>query len=238
MEIYKYIKAHDTLNPKLWDGFILKEDVADKIMQIAEFFVNKIKDNDIEINIKDVWILGSNASYNYNENSDLDVHIMVDPSEINMEFSVAEKIYNSYRNLFKETYAPIIKGIPVEIYFEAFKGSNNVSEGVYSMNEGWLKKPKKEMLKVNSEEANAKYDYYVGEFNSLQEKISHEDLNYQLEEVNNLLNQIYSLRSYGLTYGGEFSSENIVFKELRSKGYINALRQLKREIENKLLSLA
>lgn len=237
MEIYKYIKAHDTLNSKIWNGFVLKEEVSSKIKEIVNFFVNKIKNNDIEIIVKDIWLLGSNASYNYNENSDLDVHIMVTTSELELKPSIADKLYNTYRNLFKEIYNPIIYGIPVEIYFEEYKKSNNASEAIYSLNEGWLKKPIKETMKVNSQETNAKYDYYVNEFNLLHEKISHENLIYQLDEVDKFLDQIYGLRSYGLTHRGEFSSENIVFKELRSKGYINALRTLKRDLENKIISL-
>lgn len=233
MEIYKYIKAHDTLNTKLWDGFVLKEDVEKKIKEIVNFFVDKIKSNEIKIVVKDIWLLGSNTSYNYNENSDLDVHIMVNVNDS----SELMKLYNTYRILFREIYTPIIKDIPVEIYFEEYKKATGTSEAVYSLEYGWLKKPIKGALKINSQEANAKYESFIEEFNSLQEKISHEDLNYQLEEIDNLLNRIYELRSYGLSHNGEFSLENIVFKELRSKGYIDALRILKRDLENKLIIL-
>lgn len=237
MDLYKYIKAHTTLNPKIWDGFKLRKDVEDKIQDIVSVFIEKINANDIPVIMRDIWLLGSNCSYNYNDNSDLDVHIMVDMKETGIDPVILNKVYLSYFSRFKEIYNPIIKGIPVEVYIEQYNGSNNASEGVYSLKDGWLKKPKKEDIEVNAKETEAKYDFYVGEFENLMERISHEDINYQIEEISKMIDDIYSLRTHGLSYKGEFSPENLTFKELRAKGYINTLRELKVKLENEKMTL-
>ena len=237
MDLYKYIKAHNTLNPKIWKDFELKDEVREKINDIVTIFTDNMKADNIDIKIADIWILGSNASYNYNANSDLDVHIMVNMTGLDIDSKILNKIYMSYRNLFKNVYDPKIKGIPVELYVEDINTSNNASEGIYSLTGGWIKKPQKEDIEINSKEMNAKYEYFVDEFNSLMERISHEDINYQIEQVSKLLSDIYSLRQEDLYLKGEFSVGNLVFKELRSKGYIELLRDLKVKLENIKMTL-
>ena len=237
MDIYKYIKSNNTLNPKLWNGFVLKDDIKEKIQTIAEFFIDKLQENDVYILVKDIYILGSNAGYNYNIDSDLDVHIMVDTTATTIPFEYLNRIYMMYRSLFKNVYNPTIEGIPVELYIEPYQRSNNASEGVYSLNEGWLKKPKQETLKVNAEETNSLYSAYIKEFKDLMEKISLENVDYQIYEIDNFINKIYDLRKTNLTIGGEFNSGNIVFKELRARGYIDTLRELKVKLENQKLTM-
>ncbi len=237
MDIYKYIKVNKTLNPKIWNGLVLKEEVKDKIQEIVDVFVNKIQNDNVPILVEDIWLLGSNAGYNYNSSSDLDIHLMVNLSLENQNSEYLIKLYDLYRSSFKNTYTPTIYKIPVELYVEEFGNSNNASEGIYSLNEGWIKKPKKEELNVNAKETEALYNSYVEEFYDMTEKISSEPVNYQIYEIEKFINKIYSLRGDKLTEGNEFYSGNIVFKELRAKGYINALRELKMSLENRKMTL-
>lgn len=61
--------VHDSLNPKIWDRENkLLPDVRNKLMEIVEEFKEYVND-DIEMNIIDAHIVGSNASYNYTEYS-------------------------------------------------------------------------------------------------------------------------------------------------------------------------
>lgn len=85
--------------------------------------------------IEDIYLLGSNANFNYNEDSDLDVHIIADES-----FDCSEEhlaiIYNCYKALFNNKYDITIKGINVELYVENKDKLSNVSTGVYSFEKG------------------------------------------------------------------------------------------------------
>ena len=59
----------------------------------------------------------------------------------------------------------------------------------------------------------------------------------KIEEIENLIEDIYALRQEGLAEEGEFSLKNLVFKEFRNRGYLDNLKELKDELKSKKLSL-
>lgn len=99
-----------------------------------------MKLDNLDLIIDDIYILGSNANFNYNDSSDLDIHIIADES-----FDCSEKhldlLYKAYKTLFNNKYDIQIKGIDTELYVENKDNLTNVSSGVYSLNSGWLKEP-------------------------------------------------------------------------------------------------
>ena len=58
-----------------------------------------------------------------------------------------------------------------------------------------------------------------------------------LDAANAIKDEIGKLRKSGLDRAGEFSVENIAFKVLRAKGYIDQLRQHIYDLEDEALSL-
>ena len=69
--------SHETLNQKLFDeDDVMKEDVRQALLDIADNFITHVKECEIPIKVVDIWMVGSNAAYNYNENSDIDIHII------------------------------------------------------------------------------------------------------------------------------------------------------------------
>ena len=113
------IEKHDILNPKLWneDG-TLKGEVHDKIIEIADEFIDWLKEDEIKFDLKDIRIVGSNCSYNYTEDSDLDVHLIADASTLDCPDDLYPLLYSSYRSLFNKNLDIDFYGIPVEIYVE------------------------------------------------------------------------------------------------------------------------
>lgn len=68
-------EIHQELNPKIWTSDnSLKDDVRTKILDIVDTFKDFC---DINFEILDIYLLGSNASYNWTNKSDLDIHIIV-----------------------------------------------------------------------------------------------------------------------------------------------------------------
>ena len=65
------LDINDKLNDKIWseDKKLIKE-VEEKILEIVDLFKEELKQNEVELKIDDIYILGSNANYNYNEDSD------------------------------------------------------------------------------------------------------------------------------------------------------------------------
>lgn len=113
------IEKHKTLNPKLWnEDNTLKEEVRDKIKEIVDEFTNGLKQDGIKFDIKDIRLVGSNCSFNYTKDSDLDVHIIMKEDSLDCPYNLYPLIYSSYRSIFNKDLNIDFYGIPVEIYVE------------------------------------------------------------------------------------------------------------------------
>ena len=135
------VEIHDELNPKIWtEEKELIPEVRAKILQIVDKFKSQLAVDGLDLKVEDIYILGSNANYNYTNESDLDIHIIADES-----FDCSEEhlalLYNCYKALFNNKYNIRIKGINVELYVENKDKLTNVSAGIYSLNKGWIKNP-------------------------------------------------------------------------------------------------
>ena len=93
MVLTEKFEVHETLNPKLWssDNKLL-DDVKVKIVEIIEQFISTC---DIPINMVDAHLVGSNASYNYTQYSDLDVHIISNFDLVDAPKEVLQVLYNA-----------------------------------------------------------------------------------------------------------------------------------------------
>lgn len=146
------IEKHDILNPVLFDGEELKPEIKEAIQKIVDEFLNELSEDEIGFLLKDIVLLGSNASYNYNKDSDLDVHLIVDSNQLQCPKELQDKLYSAYRSIFNKNYDINIKGIPVEIFVELDEPRAK-SNGIYSLNNGWLKKPEAQAIPEIDKEA-------------------------------------------------------------------------------------
>ena len=133
------IELHETLNPLLWnEDNTLKPEIYEKLVDVYEEFIRFI---DIPLNIVDVEIVGSNASYNYNDTSDIDLHVIVN-SEVNyMDKELLRLFYNSKKGSFNDDYDIDINGIPVELYIEDVKDGNATNGRFSILKNEWVKFP-------------------------------------------------------------------------------------------------
>lgn len=153
------IEKHDKLNDKLFDeNEELIPEVKERVLEIADKFVEMLKEDEIKATVKDVVLIGSNVSYNYTKDSDLDVHIILDSSDLKCPDGLYDKLYSAYRSIFNKNYDITIKGIPVEIYVELDE-TNAKSNGVYSLNDGWIKKPEQiEIPEIDKDKFNSELE--------------------------------------------------------------------------------
>jgi len=214
------------LNPKLWDGIHLKTNVREKLTELVDYFIDFLSENDLPIAVLDTWLVGSNASFNYTKHSDLDVHIIVNTSDIECGGEFLLIAYNAYRQLFNSKFDVKIEGIPVEVYIQDLNSSVR-SNGIYSLSKGWIKEPEYNLpptidtTKLDSEYAN---------------KFSSTMKNPSLTAIDDLINDIYLLRKEGIASGGEYSVGNQVFKNFRDEGYLEKLKDKRRELITDMLS--
>lgn len=220
------VSFHDELNPKLWQNNKLDSTVRYKLMLIAQHFINFISLPNIRL--RDVTISGSNAAYTYTENSDLDLHLIVDVPRA-AEFHL-RPLFDAKKNQYNFQHDIKIQGIDVELYVQPSTDPHH-SSGIYSvLDDKWIEKPKSVRANINDDDVEFKVNNYV---NKIKQALRSTDLNV----ANKVKDEISKLRKTGLEREGEFSVENIAFKVLRVKGYINRLRQHIYDLEDAKLSL-
>ena len=227
------IEKHDTLNPVLFDGDALKPEVSDAIRNVVDAFVEELGRDGIDISVKDVVLVGSNVSYNYTKDSDVDVHVIVDSSKLDCPKEIVDRLYGAYRSIFNGNYDITIKGIPVEVYVELDDLGSAKSNGVYSLDNGWIKEPTQEEIPDLDREA---FDALFGEWEGRYLDLIDSD-GLDSETVKGFIEEIYDLRKEGIANEGEYSLQNLVFKEFRNLGYLDRLKELRKALKGNELSL-
>lgn len=232
LELEEEVEIHDSLNPKIWteDNKLIPE-VERKIEEIVDAFVDDLKSYEVDIKIEDIYLLGSNANYNYTENSDLDIHIIADEDLYNCDKDHLPLIYQCMKVLFNNKYDITIHDIPVEVYVESKSDMTNVATGVYSLNEGWIKNPTEyEIPEIDQKAIDKEVSKWSVNYDRLME-------NPTVEAIDKYIDDIYDLRIKSLQKDGEFGEGNLIFKELRNKDILSNLKDLKVSLQSKELSL-
>ena len=228
-ELEESFEIHDTLNPKIFnlETDQMHPEVKEALLNIAKLFIDGLEENKIPLNIVDYHLLGSNAAYNYNKDSDLDVHIIVDIRSLNMDnYNIIANLYNYAKSNFNNKYEFIVKGHPVEIYLEDITLPAK-SNGVYSLlNDEWVKIPEKQEPRVINIEETELYKQLENDYNNITPY-----------EAMDFLDRLYAIRQHSLTTEGEYGDGNLVFKEFRNRGYIDNIKDMIIKLREKNLSL-
>lgn len=202
------------LNPEIWDGETLKPEVLSQLLKIATTFY---KDTELTAPIEDIYFLGSTAGYNWTPTSDIDLHVLIDFSKIDENKELVKKLVAGYKNKWNEQHDISVDNHPVEVYIQDINDVNR-SQAVYSiLHNKWIKKPSYEDVKIDKDAIKTKYKDLVTKINKAVEQ-------QDLDTLKDLVQRIYKMREAGLSSGGEYSTENLVFKLLRASGFISKLR--------------
>jgi hypothetical protein len=216
---------HDELNPAIWENNQLKTEVRYKLLSIAHHFAKFL--NVPRLNLRDITISGSNAAYGYSEDSDLDLHLVVDMPADKPEL---EELYTAKKNQYNFTYNITVKDIDVELYVQDVQQPHH-SAGIYSvLNDRWISKPKHQPPNIDDQEVKSKARNYSSLIN---QAMRLNDLN----KAKETMSDIRRLRQAGLAKGGEYSVENLAFKLLRSRGKIDKFRKFIDKLQSAELSL-
>ena len=223
------IERHETLNSKLFDeNNKLKEDVREALLNVKDEFLKDLSENKIPLRVIDIWLVGSNASFNYTDKSDIDLHIIANLDDVCEDTCLLQILYNYVKASFNKRHDISIKGSPVEVYIQDVN-SNSVSNGIYSLQEDeWIKFP----------EQLPEYETDTSKLVGLQDllRIYNTLDRTNIEQIKSLIDYAYIIRQKGLVEG-EFSDGNLSFKEFRNLGYLDELKDLVAELRSKELSL-
>lgn len=227
------IQMHDTLNSFIWEADeIMKPDVRKSLLMNAKRFIEFC---DAEgLIFADIILTGSMANYNYNQNSDMDIHVILDFNQISENKEFVGEFFKLKKALWAEKLPIQIKGHDVEIYFQDSAEPHH-SSGTYSLvKNDWVRKATKKIINIDSADVQLKSADLMNVIEDLKDNRNQKDFLVKHEQ---LKNKIKKLRQSGLDTKGEFSTENLAFKILRNTGYLEKLVTMKDEYLTKELSL-
>jgi predicted nucleotidyltransferase len=228
-------RIHDELETQIWKDEKLKPNIKDRLMEIAENFIDNLS---FKVNLKDVRFTGSLANYNWSQYSDIDLHLVVDFSEVDENKELVKELFDSKRMRWNELHDIKIKGYDVELYVED-EGEEHSSSGVYSiMNDEWIQHPEQIEKTVDLDTAKKKASDIEQQVNSINSMFDSGDFEKVIRHVDRLKNKIRSMRQAGLeTEEMEFSPENIAFKLLRRNDLLDILTKLKYKAYDQTMTL-
>jgi predicted nucleotidyltransferase len=227
------IQMHDTLSPLIWDvNGKMKPEVRKALLMNAKRFIEFCDIENLKFN--DIMLTGSMANFNYNENSDLDVHIILDFEQVSKNKDFVGDFFRLKKTLWNDTLPIQVKGHDVEMYIQDVAEPHHAS-GTYSIyrNE-WINKPTKKIVNINTADVQLKSADFMNAIDDLEKHINSEDF---LKKYEKIKNKIKKYRQTGLERAGEYSIENLVFKILRNTGYLGKLIELKNKYLTQELSL-
>jgi len=221
------VTFHDKLNPALWAGTKLRPEVKNQLEEIAKDFLEEMGIHDLDV--RDITISGSNAAYSYTKHSDLDLHILVNINDLpNNE--IYREFFDAKKSLYNDSHNITIHGVPVELYVQD-AAQPSITLGEYSvMNDKWLRIPTKRRANFDQSATRLKYE-------KLLDIVERALDSKNLTKIQKVLKKIKQYRHAGLDKGGEFGSENLAFKALRSQGYITKLYALRDKLHSEHLTI-
>lgn len=221
---------HNELNPAIWTDNKLKPEIQEKLLEIAEAFIDFL---DIDVEVEDITLTGSLANYNYTKYSDFDLHILTDYSVYDADKDLLKDYFNAKKTIWNTTREITIKGYDVELYVQDVSEPHH-STGVYSLkNDEWITEPK---ITKGKEEVDLALV-------AKKKQAMLDIINYavspecDVECAEKQKEKFMNLRKAALEKGGEFAPENLAFKELRRSGDVERLVQGILAKKNKALSL-
>ena len=232
----KGFAAKDELQPEIWDNDKqLKDYIAEHLYRIAKIFFEGL-DLDWK-KVKDVVITGSLANYNWSRYSDIDLHILVDPSDFNGNENILDDYFKKASQVWNKTHNIKVKGHLVEIYVQDHKEVHH-STGVYSLKyDKWVKRPSKHFPKIDYINIKKKAAKLMNDIDEVYEMFVHKDYKLAYDEAEKMREKIRNFRKAGLEKGGEYSVENLTFKVLRRNDYLQKLSSLKILSYDKMMSV-
>jgi hypothetical protein len=222
---------HNELNPKLWTkSGSLKPEVRAHLLKIAERWKEFAK---LPGKTIDCVMLGGNAQYNYTPFSDIDVHWVLDFKAFRAPEEFIKEYLTDKQDLWRDIHGAItIYGYPVELYAQDSNEPRRKGQGVYSLiKDKWLMKPEKVKVDYNDPHLTHKVKQYAGYIDRLIARHASDAVFKKFKD------RLKNMRAAGIKKGGEYSYENLVFKELRNQGYLEKMRDFLHKREDRKFSL-
>lgn len=205
------------LNPKIWNADnTLKPEVKQALIDIANSYFKSIE---LDMEVKDVLFTGSLANYGWTDESDIDLHIIVDYKDLKEISFLEDYLYLKKKN-WLDSHNISIFGFEVEPFVKDEERQYDY-KAIYSViNNEWIVAPRKDKPTIDFETVKEKAASIM---NNIDMIVDIKDNDKQLRGSEKLKEKLGGLRAIGLANSGEYSNENLIYKTLRKSGYLDKL---------------
>jgi hypothetical protein len=229
-------EINEILDPNIWlADEMMKDEVRDRLLDVTEDFIAGLP---FDIDIEDVKLTGSLATYAWSRFSDVDLHLVVDFSTVDDDEELVKDYFNAKKTVWNLKHEIYIHGYEIEIYVENV-GDKHTAQGMYSiLNDEWIKKPEREFFEIDEEEVRKKAASVMSQIEYIEEVASDEPSEAE-KLAERAKEKIRKMRQAGLdSEKGIYSVKNIAFKVLRRNGYLERLSSIKTQSYDRVMSLA
>ena len=225
------VQVHDKLNDKFWKGDKLIPSVRKALLKVAHEYVVYLG-LPKNVKIKDIVFTGSLSNYNYTALSDVDVHIMLDYSQVAKDKDFAMKYFLSKKDSWSADYKITIKGYPVELFAQDLGQKTDFTSRYSLLNDKWVNKPEpldKRIDLTKIKDGVAKWGTQIDDFCKTIKsgKYSYPALSSKIAKFKEALRKE---RQDSLAKDGEFGEGNLVYKVLRNLKYLEKLSTAEKEL--------
>lgn len=231
-------ESKPALNPYFWtQNSQLEPEIRNRLIQIAYDFID---DHELSRSIiKDIIITGSIANYNWTKQSDIDLHLIIDPADVDEDVELVREYLKAIKSIWNMDHKIEICGHEVEVYLQDLNEPHH-STGVYSaINNRWLLKPDPfKIKKQDDSDVKQKTANINQRINDISKMIEQDNLDLAIDAAERLKDKIKKMRQAGLEAKGELSTENLIFKKLRHEGQLERLSDLSKQAYDKKMSLS
>lgn len=167
-DVLDSFQIKDTLNTEIWEGDKLNPKVRTKLIKIATDFFKELK-LPAEVKMKDIIFTGSLANYNWSKFSDVDLHIVLDFSQVEAADQFKEDFFYAQKALWNQEHDITVFDFPVELYVQDIK-AKLVASAVYSVkNDKWILKAEREAFKLNKNIIKNKADMFISRLKTIRD---------------------------------------------------------------------
>jgi len=230
-----FLKPKTELHPDFWMEKALDPEVSKLLEQISKDILESME---IDVQIKDIVLTGSIASYNWHSLSDIDLHIIFDFEDISEDFELVKRMLDQSRINWNKAHDIMVKDHEVELYFQD-SNENHESNGIWSIiSESWVIEPEATQPDLDLRNTEKKAEALAKAIDHVSQLFAEGEYSDAHEYASKIKSKISRMRSTGLSREGAYSPENMAFKMLRNSKYLEMLSNLKIEANDQLMSLS
>jgi hypothetical protein len=206
------------LDTRIWDGTQMKPDVRQMSLEVVD---RVVKTSGIDgLAIDSVELMGSNASYEYDDTSDYGMHVFVrSPSFAPAQLAGLLKLLNDDVERRQEGQITF-NGVVVEVTFHEERTGNYLPRpgiGQYSISEDrWIEEPTRQPDNFDRAQMSADMKRFVGDYNNLVSAYAAGRKGFDCSRFADLDDELGTYRNTGFVNGfGSRSTQNLTYRALR-----------------------